>query len=575
LSTAPQPFNIIDNPAPDRVSRAVIGDSASNELVFAVVGHAGSGTSTVALQLSNLLKERAIAGQQYEVVVLKAREVINEWAEKKGNPRKGQYGTSPLEQVKMLQDYGDDMRAEKNSTGKQDYAAIARALAIKIKAARANQMGVTSDRGKAVQPDGKPRAYILDSLRHPEEVDLLRRVYSRAFVLIGVVCEEERRIKRISEKYGQPSNKDILAFMKRDADADQKYGQHVADAFHLADYFIDNTEDRGDVRTPNPSWEVVENLSRLVKVVTHAELIRPSVAETAMYHAFSAQMQSACLSRQVGAAVVDTNGNVLATGTNEAPKAGGGVYGESFEKERQDSRCAFFSDPAERYCRNTRSQNEIIEDLISSFKEEFSEEKEPEIRDLIEKKRAALSIALRKTRVGSLLEFSRAVHAEMDALLSAARKGVSLVGTRLFVTTFPCHYCARHIVAAGVDEVQYIEPYPKSQALKLHEDSIQIVHSGWYPPSQFAQRKLINDLRVVGDGSQAAEPLQSAKILIRPFSGIAPRLYERAFMKDRELKKKETGEMLIQEPSWGTPWHLSKLSPADIEAELEEVNTNV
>jgi len=575
LSTAAQPFNIVDSPVPDRVSSAIIGDSASNELVFAVVGHAGSGTSTVAMQLSNLLKERTISGQQYQVVVLKAREVINEWAERKGNPRKEEYGSSPLEQVRMLQDYGDDMRAEKNSAGKQDYAAIARALAIKVKAARANQMGVPSDRGKAVQPDGKPRAYILDSLRHPEEVNLLRRVYSRAFVLIGVVCEEERRIRRISEKYGQPDTKDILAFMKRDADADQKYGQHVADAFHLADYFIDNTEDRGDVRTSNPSWEVVENLSRLVKVVTHAELIRPSVAETAMYHAFSAQMQSACLSRQVGAAVVDTNGNVLATGTNEAPKAGGGVYGESFEEERQDSRCAFFADPSERYCRNTKSQNEIIEELITSFKDEFSEEKEPGVRDLIEKKRAALAIALRKTRVGSLLEFSRAVHAEMDALLSAARKGVSLVGTRLFVTTFPCHYCARHIVAAGVDEVQYIEPYPKSQALKLHEDSIQIVHSGWYPPSQFAQRKLISELHATGDGAPVGEPIRGAKILIRPFSGIAPRLYERAFMKDRELKKKETGEMLIQEPSWGTPWHLSKLSPADIEAELEEVNANV
>lgn len=85
----------------------------------------------------------------------------------------------------MLQDYGDDMRAEKNSGGTQDYAAIARALAIKIKAARANQMGVPSDPGKAVQPDGRPRAYILDSLRHPEEVNLLRRVYLRAFVLIG------------------------------------------------------------------------------------------------------------------------------------------------------------------------------------------------------------------------------------------------------------------------------------------------------------------------------------------------------------------------------------------------------
>jgi deoxycytidylate deaminase len=575
LSTTPQPFRIVGSLAPEQASRAIIGASASNELVFAVVGHAGSGTSTVAIQLSNLLSERQTAGQQYEVVILKAREVISEWAERKGSPREGQYGTSPLEKVRMLQDYGDDMRAEENSAHTPDYAAIARALAIKIKAARAKQIGVESVPGTPVKPDGKPRAYILDSLRHPEEVNLLRRVYSRAFVLVGVVCEEERRRKRISDKYEKPNPSDIEKFMARDADADQKYGQHVADAFHLADYFIDNTEDRGDVRSSNPSWEVVENLSRLVKIVTHAELVRPMVAETAMYHAFSAQMQSACLSRQVGAAVVDTNGNILATGTNEVPKAGGGVYGESFEKELQDSRCAFFADPAERYCRNTRSQSDIIENLITSFKEEFSEEKERDVRELIEKKRSALSSALRKTRVGALLEFSRAVHAEMDALLSAARKGISLVGTRLFVTTFPCHYCARHIVAAGVDEVQYIEPYPKSQALKLHKDSIQIVHSGWSPPSQYGQRKLINDLRDSGEGSQPAEPLSTPKILIRPFSGIAPRLYERAFMKDRELKKKETGEMLIQGPSWGTPWHLSKLSPSDIEVQLEGVNANV
>ena len=573
MSSAPQPLRILDDQVPERESRAVIGASASNELFFAVVGHAGSGTSTVALQLENLLKERTVAGQEYDVVVLKARDVINEWAQRKGNPRKGEYGTSPLEQVKLLQDYGDDIRAEKNSEGKQDYAAIARGLSIKIKAARAKSIGVQSIRSSPVQPDGKPRAYILDSLRHPEEVNLLRRVYSRAFVLIGVVCEEERRIARISEKYGKPAPKEIKAFMDRDADADKKYGQHVADAFHLADYFVDNTEDRGDVRTSNPSWDVVENLSRLVKIVTHAELVRPTVAETAMYHAFSAQMQSACLSRQVGAAVVDSTGNVLATGTNEVPKAGGGVYGETFEKESKDSRCAFFKDPADRYCRNTRSQNTIIEELITSLKEQFKDK--PEFQNLISERSGTISSALRKTRVGGLLEFSRAVHAEMDALLSAARKGVSLVGTRLFVTTFPCHYCARHIVAAGVDEVQYIEPYPKSQALKLHEDSIQIVHSGWYPPSQFSQRKLIEELNASNISTHESEPVKEARILIRPFSGVAPRLYERAFMKDRELKKKETGEMLVQEPPWGTPWHLSRLSPSDIEAKLEEVNGNV
>jgi len=40
------------------------------------------------------------------------------------------------------------------------------------------------------------------------------------------------------------------------------------------------------------------------------------------------------------------------------------------------------------------------------------------------------------------------------------------------VTTYPCHSCARHIVAAGIEEVYYIEPYRKSLALKLHGDAV-------------------------------------------------------------------------------------------------------
>src|SRR5690348_6308523 len=134
-----------------------------------------------------------------------------------------------------------------------------------------------------------------------------------------------------------------------------------------------------------------------------------------------------------------------------------------------------FEDVGDRYCRNTRAQNEIINELL---------EQVPELKSLVGERKRELAIELRKTRIGGLLEFSRAVHAEMDALLSAARKGVSLVGTRLFVTTFPCHYCARHIVASGVDEVQFIEPYPKSLALNLHKDAIAVEKSSWNEPSK-------------------------------------------------------------------------------------------
>jgi deoxycytidylate deaminase len=481
------------------------------------------------------LRQTSVGKDQFDVEILKARAVIENWARNQALVLPDTTESPSLKQVEVFQDYGDRMRCEKTSSGNEDYSAIARALVLKIREVRARKTNVDVLEGQPVKPDQKPRAYILDSIRHPAEVHLLRHVYKDAFVLIGVVCEEEKRIERIAEKYKDGGRENAREFMKRDADAEEKHGQHVGDAFHLSDYFIDNTVNR-EKKTgePNPDWDVVENLSRLVKIITHSELVRPSIAEMAMHHAQSAKMQSGCLSRQVGAAVVDSCGNMVATGTNEVPKAGGGVYGESFDTESNDARC--FIENKE--CSNSKEQIQIIQELIEDLEE---------LRNLTPEHKKAVAKQLKKTRIGGLLEFSRAVHAEMDALFSAARTGVSLVGTRMFVTTFPCHYCARHIVAAGVDEVQYIEPYPKSKALNLHKDAIAIEHSGWKPPSSGGNR-----------------------VLFRPFSGVAPQLYKRAFTKDRSLKDSETGAMRFRNPEWGTPWHLSRESYVQIETQLSE-----
>src|SRR5205823_8721516 len=65
--------------------------------------------------------------------------------------------------------------------------------------------------------------------------------------------------------------------------------------------------------------------------------------------------------------------------------------------------------------------------------------------------------ALPISQIRNLIEFGRAVHAEMAALIDAARRGVSVAGCTMYVTTFPCHLCARHIVAAGIKRLVYIE----------------------------------------------------------------------------------------------------------------------
>jgi deoxycytidylate deaminase len=511
-------------------AKAVLLDTATNEVVFAVVGYVGSGTSEIAKALKGLLEQERLEGGKFDVEILKARKVITDWASRNGH----EPPTTPendLKTTSTFQDLGDKMR----SSG--DHAIVARELIQQIRLTRASRQGISNPGNEAVQPDGTRRAYILDSIRHPAEVELLRRVYQDSFVLVGIVSDAKVRLQRVTKKYSNAGVTDAEKFMSRDARAKEKFGQRVSEAFHMADFFVDNTVDRFLDGEPNEDWDINDKLSRLIKIITASEVVRPDISETAMSEAYGAGLRSACLSRQVGAALLDSRATVVATGTNEAPRAGGGVYGVSFEEDDEspehdhDHRCAYRK--IGRYCSNTREQNAIIDELISEI---------PELQSLSPIRKNAQ--ALRNGRIGDLLEFSRAVHAEMEAIISAARKGVSTVGGKLFVTTFPCHYCARGIIAAGIDEVQYIEPYPKSQALALHADAITV---------DAKDRKQVKGRR---------------KVLFRPFTGVAPRLYRRAFIKDRELKDSSSGDFKIGNPEWGSPWQIHRASYVELEAAL-------
>ena len=51
-------------------------------------------------------------------------------------------------------------------------------------------------------------------------------------------------------------------------------------------------------------------------------------------------------------------------------------------------------------------------------------------------------------------KYNFVVHAELNAILNAG--GKSLVGSRIFVSLFPCHECAKAIIQSGVREVVYL-----------------------------------------------------------------------------------------------------------------------
>lgn len=168
-------------------AREVLSAHASMELVFGVVGHIGSGSSEIGKDLGVLLKEEG-----FDVTIIKARGEIITWAarEKKDLPS----DVDSVGYVSALQDFGDEMR-------RGDPAAVAISLVHAVRRTRATKTARPLEPGQPVPPDERKRAYILDSLRHPAEADLLRQVYRSSFILLGVVCEEDERERRLVDKF--------------------------------------------------------------------------------------------------------------------------------------------------------------------------------------------------------------------------------------------------------------------------------------------------------------------------------------------------------------------------------------
>ena len=70
---------------------------------------------------------------------------------------------------------------------------------------------------------------------------------------------------------------------------------------------------------------------------------------------------------------------------------------------------------------------------------------------------------------GTQLDRCICVHAEQNALLTAARFGVRVEGAACWVTTEPCLDCTKQLIQAELGEVYYWKPYtlPNSESQKL------------------------------------------------------------------------------------------------------------
>ncbi len=78
---------------------------------------------------------------------------------------------------------------------------------------------------------------------------------------------------------------------------------------------------------------------------------------------------------------------------------------------------------------------------------------------------------------GTRHELCRGVHAEQNAVIQAAYFGVSIKGSTLYSTTFPCSMCAKILINAGVAEVVYKVDYEDALSRRLFEEAKVLLRS--------------------------------------------------------------------------------------------------
>jgi len=373
-------------------------------------------------------------------------------------------------------------------------------------------------------------AYIIRQLKRPEEINLLRQVYGKQVFQVSAYADPDIRKTRLATKmriYDSSSTRTsefegkALELVNRDEnEANVIHGQRLRDVFPLADVFIDATSS-DSART---------TLERFLKLVFGNNFHSPSREEYGMYMAKSASLRSVDLSRQVGAAVFNPRGEVKVLGCNEVPSPSGGTYWEGDEGDAREYK--FGIDTNEEF--KHRLLSDVLKKLaaVGVVNKKYATVQAREFLDQIKKEK---NVDLDKQLLMmDTIEYGRIIHAEMNAITDAARKGIPLEDSTLYCTTFPCHLCAKHIISSGIKRVVYIEPYPKSYASELYREDIELRRS-------------------------EGKAIPPGKVYFEPFIGIAPFRYRDLF----EKSKRKGPDGRAMEWQFGKPLPIVSITSED------------
>jgi dCMP deaminase len=315
----------------------------------------------------------------------------------------------------------------------------------------------------------KPTYIVLDAIRNVLEAYYFKERYS-AFYLIAINSKDNDIKARLMNKDNKLSKKDIENILNQEdktlevESIEDFISQNIKTCIVNSDIFIKN--DGSNINDNSSKLEMYGNLIKYVSLIQHPGLITPSHDELMMQIAFTAKLNSGCISRQVGACVINKYGSIKAVGWNDVAEGQTPCILRSASELLQSSTSNSYSlfekqDIKFKECLKNEYQNiESIKDkgLNDSycFKKIYTNCNEKQHNNQVH---------------------TRALHAEENAFLQLAKygSGESIIGGTLYSTASPCELCSKKAYQLGIKRIVYIDPYPG-----IAKENI--LNSGQFPP---------------------------------------------------------------------------------------------
>lgn len=323
---------------------------------------------------------------------------------------------------------------------------------------------------------------VIDSLRNSLEINFFKERFS-AFYLIAV--KNDARKSGLLKSYGKIDPKivdrlleiDELEYKCTDYQKGIFYTPDVQNCIQIADYHINNNILQSDIDNKEEGiknqfsfFSKEEQVMKLQALIQQPGIITPDPTERVMQIAYTAKLNSGCISRQVGAVVTDDEYSTKAIGWNDVPKGAipcsvRNVKDISTSKSFGFTKFELGEGLKETEQINTDQADNLLDNESKKFnqfvKENFNDVTLPE-EELGGRncpycfKTAYNAFSGEKNQV-----HTRSLHAEENAMMQISKSGgQGLKNGFLFTTASPCELCAKKAYQLGIRTIYYIDPYP-------------------------------------------------------------------------------------------------------------------